>query len=561
MEKNTKSVAQFLVECLEAEGVDTIFGIPGEENLALVQAIKQSPTIRFITTRHEQGAAFMADVYGRLTGKSGVCLSTLGPGATNLITAVADAQEDGAPLIALTGQVGTERMHLTSHQNIDLHAIFAAITKRSKQIIYPESVSEIVRIAFKYAESRKPGASHIDLPVNVASMRVPLDLQPLRHEFNALVQADQESIQLAADIINQAKSPLIFVGASAVRSNCSTAVEMLSDRGNIPVLNTMMAKGMLPFRNEHSLNTLGISHFDWQNVAMDQADVIICIGYDLVELAPKRWNPNNLKKIIHIDVSQSHIDAHYQPLIQVVGDITLALNDLTSLIQANPNQSYRMIRKALDDEFEIDQKDESFPIKPQRVLADVRKVLDDQDIVLSDVGAHKMWIARNYSCNQPNTCLISNGFATMGIALPGALAAKLLYPKRNILAICGDGGFLMNCQELETAVREKINIVVLIFNDDGYGLIRWKQQDRHEEPTFVDFSNPDFLKLAESFGCAGFRISSAQDIIPTLEKAFSLDVPVIIDCPIDYHENNVLTARLQQFQQHYLKSKESTHPL
>lgn len=539
------NTAQLLVKCLEKEGVEYIFGIPGEENLEVMNALHESP-IKFITTRHEQGAAFMADVYGRLTGKAGVCLSTLGPGATNLVTGVADAHEDGAPLVAITGQVGTDRMHITSHQSLDLCKLFEPITKRSKQIVRPDTVNEIVRIAFKYAESDKPGACHIDLPVNIASMPVGEEV-PLEKKVPSPELADIENIEDAAGAIFSAKSPIILVGSGAVRGKCSEAITKFAEGLKIPVLNTMMAKGIISYENKYSLWTIGIPQKDYANKVLEKSDLVIAVGYDIVEYAPTKWNKDGKHRIIHVDSSQSHINKYYQPEVEVVGDIANSLNQIRRRVHRNSEPEYALkVKAAMTEEYNSYKTDYSFPMKPQKILLDVREVLDQDDIVISDVGAHKMWIARHYLCQKPNTCIISNGFATMGIAVPGAVAAKLINPKKKVLAITGDGGFMMNSQEIETAIRIGTPFVTLIFNDGGYGLIKWKQMDTYNKSCYVDFGNPDFVKYAESFGAKGYRIESAEELIPTLKEAFEQNVPCIIDCPVDYEENVKLTAHLKE---------------
>lgn len=541
------NTAEVLVRCLENEGVKYIFGIPGEETLEIMNALKDS-SIEFITVRHEQGAAFMADVYGRLTGKAGVCLSTLGPGATNLVTGVADANSDGAPLVAITGQVGTERMHLTSHQYLDLVNMFSPITKRSKQVVQPEAVNEIVRIAFKYAENEKPGASHIDLPCNIAKMEVSEEAArlPLIHHHPNPEMAAVENIEEAAGIIFQSKRPVMLVGHSAVRNHGAQAVTEFSEKMHIPVVNTMMAKGVIPYDNPYSLWTIGIPQEDYQDVALEEADLVIAVGYDIVEYAPRRWNKNGNHMILHIDARPSHINKLYQPDVEVVGDISYSLKQISLRCKrtAKPEWAFK-IREKMCKEYEAFGKDMSFPMKPQKILSDVRKIMGKDDITISDVGAHKMWIARHYNCYMPNTCIISNGFATMGIAVPGALVAKLINPGKKVLAITGDGGFMMNCQEFETALRVGTPFVTLVFNDCSYGLIKWKQQDQYGDSCYVDFTNPDFVKFAESMHAIGYRITKAEDLIPTLEKAFLQTVPVIIDCPVDYSENTKLTEHLK----------------
>lgn len=542
------NVAEMLVKALEHEGVQYIFGIPGEENLDVMNALKNSQ-IQVITTRHEQGAAFMADVYGRLTGKAGVCLSTLGPGATNLITGVADANSDGAPLVAITGQVGTDRMHLTSHQYLDLEALFKPITKRTKMIMRPESVNEIVRLAFKYAESEKPGATHINLPEDIAKEYVPegVSRKLMNKPHQTKEYAQIESIEDAAAAIFQAQNPVILVGHSAVRAKASQALTEFVNKLKIPVVNTMMAKGIVSYDNPYSMWTIGIPQRDYQNLVLEQADLVIAVGYDIVEFAPVKWNSSDTHKIIHIDSRPSHVNKLYQPAVEVVGDISDSLEKIAKRCNRNKLPAHEMqIRKKMVAEYESYAQDSSFPVKPQKILYDVRKVMDSEDIVISDVGAHKMWISRHYNCYRPGTCLISNGFATMGIAVPGAISAKLVHRDKRILAITGDGGFMMNCQEIETAVRMKLPVVILILNDGSYGLIKWKQDDRFGEHCFVDFSNPDFVRFAESMHARGYRIEHAKDLVPTLQEAFASNEVCIIDCPVDYTENVKLTQRLKK---------------
>ena len=544
----TMTAAELLVRCLENEGVKYIFGIPGEENLDVMQALRNS-SIQFITTRHEQGAAFMADVYGRLTGKAGVCLSTLGPGATNLVTGVADANSDGAPLVAITGQVDTNRMHITSHQFLDLVQMFTPITKRSKQIVRPDSINEIVRIAFKYAESEKPGAAHIDLPNDIAKLPVPEDpnVMPMRHTAVHQELTDVADVEKAAGLIFQAEHPVILAGHSAVRAHAAEALTKFAEQLKIPVINTMMAKGIIPMDNQYSMGTMGIPQRDFQNVMLDNSDLVIAVGYDIVEFSPSKWNRTQNHKIIHLDVRPAHIHSLYQPQVQVVGDISDSLEKIAVRChRENEPELFFRLKELMLEDYSAAESDDGFPIKPQRVLHDIRQVLGREDILISDVGAHKMWIGRQYNCYHPNTCIISNGFASMGISVPGAIAAKLIYPEKKVLAVSGDGGFMMNCQEMETALRIGVPIVVMIFNDSGYGLIRWKQEDHFGSSCFTDFTNPDFVKFAESMGAKGYRIQSAEEIIPVLEDAFSQNVPCIIDCPIDYSENTRLSERLQK---------------
>lgn len=540
-----KNTAQVLVECLKAEGVDTIFGIPGEETLDLMFAIRDSG-IRFIPTRHEQGAAFMADVYGRLTGRAGVCLATLGPGATNLVTGVADAFLDGAPLVAITGQVSTDRMQLTSHQYLDLAAMFAPITKRTKQVIRPDTVSEIVRLAFKYAENGKPGATHIDLPKNIA--KLPADTRPMHPQHPQVSYASPEQISTAAKLIGSAKNPIILIGAGAVRAGASQAITELATRLHIPAVNTMMAKGVVPMDNPYSLWTIGIPQKDYVNKAFRMADTVIAIGYDIVECAPSKWDARPDMTIIHIDTQSADVNRDYQPAVEVVGEISESIYEILRMVRRSsiPKEMLAIRQQMETEQLEM-AADDSFPMKPARILSDIRKVMGRQDILVSDVGAHKMWIARHYNCYEPNTCLISNGFASMGFAVPGAFAAKMLNMDKRVLAVSGDGGFMMNSQELETAVREKIPFVTLIWEDCHYGLIKWKEEEQFGgESCYVDFSNPDFRALAEAMHCKGYRVEKAEDLIPMLEDAFSQPIPSVITVQVDYSENMKLSEKLLQ---------------
>jgi acetolactate synthase-1/2/3 large subunit len=536
------NTAELLVQCLENEGVEYIFGLPGEENLHILEALKHS-TIKFITTRHEQGAAFMADVYGRLTGKAGVCLSTLGPGATNLMTGVADANLDGAPLVAITGQVGTDRMHIESHQYLDLVAMFAPVTKWNKQIVRPGITPEVVRKAFKTAQSEKPGATHIDLPENIAAM--PVEGKPLTKDKLEKTYASYRTLTEAAIAISKAKNPLILAGNGIIRTGASEALTEFATILNIPVANTFMGKGAIPYTHPLALWAVGLQQRDLISCAFERSDLVIAVGYDLIEYSPKRWNPEGNIPIIHIGMTHAEIDSSYIPIVEVVGDITDSLLDILKRADRSGKSTPVTValRKELLADYESYANDEGFPIKPQKIIYDLRQVMGPEDIVISDVGAHKMWMARQYHCDCPNTCLISNGFAAMGIAIPGALAAKLVAPNKKVVAVTGDGGFMMNCQELETALRVGTPFVTLIFSDNGYGLIEWKQLNQFGESSFVHFSNPDFVKFAESMGLKGYRVESAADLIPTLKTALEQDVPTVIDCPVDYGENIRLSQK------------------
>jgi len=536
------NAAQLFISCLENEGVEYIFGIPGEENLHVMDALRGS-SIKFITVRHEQGAAFMADVYGRLTGRAGVCLATLGPGATNLITGFADANMDRAPIVAIAGQGSTERMHKESHQMLDLVSLFKPISKYSSEILHPDIVPEVVRKAFKDAQAEKPGGAFISFPENIAGTDVTQALKPLKVQSPTPPFPAPDKIQQAVDTISSAEHPIIMLGNGVIRSKASLAVIDFVEKLNIPVAMTFMAKGCVPFSHPLSLGTVGLQAHDYVSCGFDRADVVICIGYDIVEYHPKLWNPQASKKIIHIDQTYAEVDAHYQLDVGVLGNISKTLNLLAEQAVSQSTTHTGLLREVIKAELDNHAEDNSFPLKPQRILYYTRKVLADEDILLSDVGAHKMWIARLFRCQLPNTCIISNGFASMGIALPGALAAKLAYPQKRILAITGDAGFMMNSQEIETALRHNLAIVVMIWHDKEYGLIKWHQQRRFGRSGDISFNNPDFVKYAESFGAIGYRVNSAEKLIPTMEQAFADNTVVIIDVPVDYSENMKLTEK------------------
>jgi acetolactate synthase-1/2/3 large subunit len=537
------TAAQLFVKCLENEGVEYIFGIPGEENIDIMDALLDS-SIKFVTTHHEQGAAFMADVYGRLTGRAGVCMSTLGPGATNLITGVADANMDRAPIVAIAGQGATTRLHKESHQILDLVNLFAPITKYSTQIREAEIVPEIVRKAFKVAQTEKPGGAFIDFPENIAEMK--FSGKPIEVQKAYTSDTPDAKIEQAAKIISKAKYPVILAGNGVVRQGAADALVTFAEVLRIPVANTFMAKGIIPFSNELSLGTIGLKARDLPWFAFDKADVVICVGYDMVEYHPEMWNPNGDKTIVHIDALPAEVDAHYIVAMGALGDITSSLRGIA--LKAKPQKSapFKALREAIFDDRAGYASDDGFPVKPQKIVWDLREVLAPEDIAISDVGAHKMWMARMYRAERPNTCVISNGFAAMGIAVPGAIAAKLAYPERKIVAVTGDAGFMMNSQEIETALRMKTPFVVLIWNDAEYGLITWHQLRHFGRPSNISFKNPDFVKYAESFGAKGYRVERTQDLVPTLKKALADDTVAIIDCPVDYSENMKLTQRLKE---------------
>lgn len=535
------NAAQFFVKCLEQEGVRWVFGIPGEENLYLMDALADSP-IRFVTTRHEQGAAFMADVYGRLTGKAGVCLSTLGPGATNLVTGVADANMDCAPLVAIAGQAATTRLHKESHQTLDLVNLFAPITKYSVRILEPEIVAEIVRKAFKLAQIEKPGATFIEFPENI--MQMPASGEPLKVQAAGLANPSPDKIKQAADLIANARYPIVMAGNGVIRTDSCRELVRFAEALNVPVATTFMAKGAIPSSHPLSLGTVGLQARDYISCGFDRADVIVCVGYDIVEYSPNLWHKTKDRQIVHIDSRAAEVDAHYIVTAGIVGDIGQALAGLADIGKKRDDYNFESLRYAIHDELIRHADDTSFPVKPQRIIGDLRAALGDDDIVICDVGAHKMWMARLYQAERPNTCIISNGFASMGIALPGAVAAALAHPERKVVAVTGDAGFLMNSQEIETAMRIGTPFVVLIWNDQCYGLIEWKQRIHFQRSGNVAFTNPDFVKYAESFGAKGYRVERAEDLLPTLKRALADNTVSLIDCPVDYAENLKLTERL-----------------
>jgi len=533
--------AELFIKCLENEGVDYIFGIPGEENLALMDALLDSP-IQFVTTRHEQGAAFMADVYGRVTWRAGVCLSTLGPGATNLLTGVADANMDHAPLVAIAGQADTNRLHKESHQVLDLQHIFAPVTKYSSRVLTPNVVPEVIRKAFKLAQTEKTGACFIEFPENLAEMDI--DLAPLRAQQPTMPEPADDRVAAAAQLLSEARHPIILAGNGVIRAKAWRQLADFAAKLNIPVANTFMAKGVVPFKHPTALGSVGLQAHDYVNTGFDQADVILCVGYDLVEYHPRLWHPTCDRKIIHIDTAPAEVDTSYVVEVGVLGDIGHSLDQIAARTTPQQGHPLRPLREALIEDMDRHRDDMAFPLKPQKIIWDLRTAMDLEDIVVCDVGAHKLWMARMFRCEHPNTCIISNGFASMGIAVPGAIAARLARSGRRVVAVTGDAGFMMNSQEIETALRLNIPLVVLIWNDGAYGLIEWKQMATYGRPSHVRFNNPDFVKYAESFGARGYRVEHASQLMPILREALNNDGVNIIDCPVDYTENLKLTAKL-----------------
>ncbi|MEO8461808.1 MAG: acetolactate synthase large subunit [Chloroflexota bacterium] len=560
MTKPTRNAAHLLVECLEAEGCEYVFSVPGEETMDVLDALADSSSVRHITTRHEQGAAFMADVYGRLTGKAAVAMATLGPGATNLITGIADAFLDRAPMVAITGQAGSDKLHKEAHQVVDIVRMFRPVTKWNTRVERVDAIPEIVRKAFRVATLEKPGPTHIELPENLAAMAPESgDLaRPITPGRTYFPEPTDEAIAHAARLISASSRPIILAGNGVLRRHASGALRALAKGLHIPVAVTFMGKGAIDDRSHLSLMAVGLQARDHVLTGFDRADLVICVGYDLVEYGPARWNPDGKKRILHIDTQPAEIDNAYQPEVALVGGLDATLQRLLAAVlptgvggrDASARHAAQEtivnadLRTAILADLNAGETDQGFPIKPQRAIFEMRRALGPHDIVVSDVGAHKIWVSRLYQAYEPNTVIISNGFAAMGIALPGAIAAKLVHPERKVIALCGDGGFLMNSQELETAKRIGANIVVVVWRDDGYGLIDWKQRNEFGRPFGVEFSNPDFVDYARSFGIAGFRPASADDLYPTLMKALAVDGPALVEVPIDYRENLRLTEHL-----------------
>ncbi|GAA0340513.1 acetolactate synthase large subunit [Actinoallomurus spadix] len=537
--------ARLLVRCLEAEGVEYVFGIPGEENIHFVDALNES-SIRYVLVRHEQGAAFMAEMYGRLTGRPGVASATLGPGAINLQLGVADATTNSTPVVAISAQVGLDRIYKESHQIIDLVSLFRPITKWADMAPTPEALPEMVRKAFKVAQTERPGAVYLAIPEDVESAEVDPSLKPLPINIVRPEEPSASQVARAADVIAMSRQPIILAGHGATRNRASHELVRMSERLGIPVATTFNGKGVFPDDHDHALGAVGFMRHDYVNFGFDEADVLICVGYELQEFDPVKINPHADKKIIHIHRFPAEVDDHYPVTVGIQGDIRNSLRALTDAVRRrfDARGTGEKIRRMLHEELERGRHEDRFPMSPRRIVTDIREAMGRKDIVLADTGAVKMWMARMYPTYEPNTLLVSNGLSSMGFAVPGALAAKLAYPNRHVLAATGDGAFLMNSQELETAVREKLPITVLIWEDRAYGLIEWKMDLEMGHDSNVEFGNPDFVKYAESFGARGYRVESADALLPTLRQALEEDTVSVITVPVDYSENLRLTSKL-----------------
>jgi acetolactate synthase-1/2/3 large subunit len=541
--------SDLFVKCLEEEGLEYIFGVPGEENADFMMSLEESGQIKFILTRHEQGAAFMAEVYGRLTGNPAGCLGTLGPGATNLITGVADSNMDRSPMLVLTGQGATSRLHKESHQVMDVVGMFEAVTKWAATVRTPDAIPEMVRKAVRLSRTEKPGAVHLELPEDIA--KLPSEAKPISPRRFRRSVPDEKIVDRAFEMLKNAKRPVILAGNGCIRRRASKQLRMLCEKTGIGVISTFMAKGCVDMDADYCLYTVGLGSKDRTNLIIDDADLVLTLGFDMVEYHPSLWNPNGDKHIIHADFLPAEIDAHYLPEVEMVGDLAHMLWMLNERVDAEGDElnfdftAQHDIRKAMwADIAEHAEDDTEGSIRPQKALWDARQVMGPHDIVLSDVGAHKMWIARHYHCHEPNTCLIPNGFCSMGFALPGALAASIVAPDRRILAICGDAGFLMNVQEMETARRLNLNMVVMVWEDCEYGLIAWKQTNEFGHHTDLAFNNPDWLQLASAFEWGGHFCANSRDLQATLERAFNEEGPSLVVIPIDYRENAILTKKL-----------------
>jgi acetolactate synthase-1/2/3 large subunit len=541
----TKASDLFL-QCLAEEGVKTIYGVPGEENADVMISLLDSP-IEFVICRHEQAAAFMAEVYGRLTGEPGVCLGTLGPGATNLVTGVANGNFDRAPVVAVTGQASTYRLHKESHQNMDVVGMFRPITKWNTSIPHADNIPEVVQKAFRIAAAEKPGATHLELPEDVAKLET--DLAPLGLRAKTRRPApDLKAVESALDLIREARTPIILAGNGCVRTRASHELNTLVERTGIYSAQTFMGKGAISDENDRSLYAAGLGSRDHVTEAFEKADLVLSVGYDMIEWPPDRWNLGAGTRIIHVDVEPAEVDGCYQADVEIVGDVAsslAALNERLGTEHTKDTPAYGHLRDHVTRELHEYDDDAGFPMKPQKILSDLRSVMGPEDILLSDVGAHKMWVARHYPVYRPATCIISNGFCSMGIALPGAISAKRTFPDRNVVGLCGDGGFLMNVQDLMTAVQYEIPATVLVWEDSTYGLIGWKQETTFGKTAFTEFKNPDLVKLSESFGARAIRVESAGDLKPALESALAEKTkPSVVVVPVDYRENMKLTNRL-----------------
>ena len=538
--------SDLFVRCLEEEGVGYIFGVPGEENLDLVESLRTS-SIRLIVTRHEQPAGFMAATVGRLTGIPGVCLSTLGPGATNLVTAAAYAQLGAMPMCMITGQKPIYTSKQGHFQIIDAVAMMQPLTKFTKQVVEADRIPSIVREAFKKAEAERPGAVHIELPEDVAAEATsnpPFAVKKVRRP-----DANERAVAIAVEMIAEARSPLLLIGAGANRKRVSQLLLRFVEKTGIPFFNTQMGKGVIPEDHPLFLGTAALSDHDYVHCAVDRSDLVINVGHDVIEKPPFFMEAGG-PKVIHINFVPAEVDEIYFPQHEVVGDIANALWQLSERIDAQPHWDFAYfmrVKRFVDEKIAERSDSDSFPVLPQRLVADVRAVLGPLDILTLDNGMYKLWFARNYRALGANTLFLDNALATMGAGLPSAMAAKMICPERKVVAVCGDGGFMMNSQEIETAVRLDLDLSVIILTDSGYGMIKWKQQHAGFADWGLDFTNPDFVKYAQCYGALGHRVTRTEDLRGLLDECVSSPGVHIIDVPIDYSENaRVLTRELNE---------------
>lgn len=539
-----KQASDLFVECLEREGVEYIFGLPGEESLALLESIRRS-SIKFIVTRHEQAAAFMAATCGRLTGTAGVVLSTLGPGATNLVTGVAYAQLGGMPLVVVTGQKPIRKSKQGQFQIINVIQMMQPITKATRQIVSPDLIPSLVRDSFRKAEDERPGAVHLEFPEDIASERT--DARALEKITALRAGPDHSAVKTAARMIEAARHPIILIAAAANRKKDRDELDGLVTRTGIPFFTTQMGKGVLDERCECCLGTAALMENDFLHRAVERSDLIISIGHDVTEKPPFRMGYGG-RLVIHMNYYPAPIDDVYFPSFEVIGDIALSVKELTANIRVSPEWDFSYFRKVISEfrKHTLEKEnDPSFPVKPERFVADLRRTMPDDGILALDNGMFKIWIARNYPAYEQNTVLLDNALASMGAGLPAAIAAKLINPGKKVVCVSGDGGFMMNSQELETAIRLKLDLTVIIVNDGGFGMIKWKQ-DSMRLPSFgLEFGNPDFVEYASSFGARGYRIGSAGEFPAILAGCIGSKGVSIIDLPIDYSDNvKVLTDEL-----------------
>jgi acetolactate synthase-1/2/3 large subunit len=529
--------SDLFVQALEDEGVEYIFGIPGEENLDFLDSLKSS-SIQLILTRHEQGAGFMAATFGRLTGKTGVCLSTLGPGATNFVTAAAYAQLGAMPMLMITGQKPIKVSKQGQFQIVDVVGMMKPLTKYTHQINTAHNIPAKVREAFRNAEDERPGAVHLELPEDVASEETDAKIIH-RSRFN-FPHANSESIVDATEMIEAARHPLILIGAGANRKHSSEVLERFIEKTGIPFFSTQMGKGVVDERNPLFIGNATLSTGDYLHRAIEAADLIINVGHDVVEKPPFLMSEGGFK-VIHINYTTATIDSVYYPQQGVIGDVAASTQSLTERVKKQSHWDFSRfmeVKRHLDKQLKQGVHDDRFPMYPQRLVADIRKVMPDDGIIALDNGVYKIWFARNYRAHKPNTVLLDNALATMGAGLPSAIAAKLVYPHRMVMAICGDGGFMMNSQEMETAVRLNLNLIVLVLRDNAYGMIKWKQSKMGFTNFGLNYNNPDFVKYANSYGAIGHRVKSAQSLIPLLEDCLTTPGVHLIELPVDYSEND-----------------------